>query len=379
MTARPSFRPYRPGDREACLALFDANTPEFFAPNERAAYIEFLDGGPAYYRVCLAQDQIAGAFGLNLTAPGLGSLKWILVQPRAHGRGIGSAMMRQALDLAREAGVKTIEIGTSHKSAPFFARHGAERVRETPEGWGPGMHRVDMELRVVEGGAARKVYWEDPYLARLETRIMSIDGASVTVERTILYPFSGGQERDHGRLGGREVLDARLDGREIVYTLENTEGLSVGDLVPMEIDWERRYALMRLHLAAELVLEAACRLLPSIEKIGAHIARDKARIDFLWPESLGSQLPGIRETVSRLVAEDREILSAFSDEVGERRYWEVKGFARVACGGTHLKRTGEIGAIRLRRDNIGRGKERIEIYLEEAPEKGKGGSSTLHG
>ncbi len=66
-----------------------------------------------------------------------------------------------------------------------------------------------------------------------------------------------------------------------------------------------------------------------------------------------------------MIAEDREIVSAYSDEEAEQRYWEVPGFARVACGGTHLKRTGEVGAITLKRDNIGRGKERIEIYLNE--------------
>lgn len=64
-----------------------------------------------------------------------------------------------------------------------------------------------------------------------------------------------------------------------------------------------------------------------------------------------------------IVREDREIVSAYEDLAEERRYWEVPGFARVPCGGTHPKRTGEVGTIELRRRNIGRGKERIEITL----------------
>ncbi len=211
----------------------------------------------------------------------------------------------------------------------------------------------------------RKVFWEDPYLSQLETVITSIDNHQVTVDRTILYPFSGGQERDHGTLGDRTVVDARKVGREIIYTLDNVEGLSVGDVLVMKIDWERRYALMRLHFAAELVLETARRAFPSIEKIDAHISQDKARVDFLWKESLNPHLPGVQEKVNQLIAEGREIISAYSDEETEQRYWEVSGFARVACGGTHLKRTSEVGAITLKRDNIGRGKERIEIYLKE--------------
>ena len=209
----------------------------------------------------------------------------------------------------------------------------------------------------------RKLFWEDPYCSQIDTTITSIDGNNVTVDKTILYPFSGGQERDHGTIADREVLEVHKRGKELVYALGNTEGLSVGDTVVMKIDWERRYALMRLHFAAELVLETVYRTFPSIEKIGAHIARDKARVDFLWAESLSPHLPLIQENVNRLTQEDHEIVSAFSDVENEQRYWEVPGFARVACGGTHLKRTREVGAIKLKRDNIGKGKERIDIYL----------------
>ena len=65
----------------------------------------------------------------------------------------------------------------------------------------------------------------------------------------------------------------------------------------------------------------------------------------------------------RLVAADHAIISAFSDEANERRYWEIPDFSRVPCGGTHLRRTGEIGEIALKRKNIGKGKERIEVYV----------------
>ena len=120
---------------------------------------------------------------------------------------------------------------------------------------------------------------------------------------------------------------------------------------------------MRLHFAAELVLELAYRKLEPITKIGAHIAEDKARIDFAWDENIAAHFPDLEREANAVVAADHAIVSAFSDEAAERRYWQIPGFARVPCGGTHLRRSGEVGTIALKRKNIGKGKERIEITV----------------
>jgi len=210
----------------------------------------------------------------------------------------------------------------------------------------------------------RKVFWPEPYRVELETRIGSVNGNHVTVEETIFFAFSGGQESDRGAIGDRRVLEARKEESEIIYTLEDDHGLSPGAPVTIKIDWERRYRLMRLHFAAELVLELVYRRLNPIEKIGAHIAEDKARIDFQYDRNIASILPEILDQAHLVVRADQPIVSAFSDEEKELRHWEIEGFSRVPCGGTHLKRTGEVGELELKRKNIGKGKERIEIYLK---------------
>ena len=211
----------------------------------------------------------------------------------------------------------------------------------------------------------KKIFWEDPYLTQFETRITSVRGNDVTVDQTIFYAFSGGQEGDHGTIGNTPVLEARKEGKEIVYTLEKGHGFKPGEQVRMKIDWERRYKLMRLHFAAEIVLELVYQNLGSIKKVGAHIAQDKARIDFEWSENISKVLPVIQKKVLGMIEANQEIISAFSDEETEERYWEIRGFARVPCGGTHLRRTGEIGEIELKRRNPGKGKERIEITVSE--------------
>jgi alanyl-tRNA synthetase len=209
----------------------------------------------------------------------------------------------------------------------------------------------------------RKLFWEDPYRTTLTTTITDICANDVKVADTILYAFSGGQESDTGTIDDRTVLKAQKTGKDIIYTLPTTAALTIGAPVKMRLDWERRYALMRLHFAAEIILELARRHFQDLEKIGAHIAQDKARIDFLLPVSIAPYLPALRVQAQELVDADVAIISAFSDETNERRYWHIEGFARVDCGGTHLKRTGEVGSIELKRKNVGKGKERIEIYV----------------
>jgi Ser-tRNA(Ala) deacylase AlaX len=216
-----------------------------------------------------------------------------------------------------------------------------------------------------DGRMVAKLFWQDPYRTSLDTRIAAIEGEWVRLEETIFYAFSGGQESDQGTIGGHKVLEARKDGHDILYRLEPGHGLRPGDSVTVGIDGTRRLRLMRLHLAAEIILELAYQNLPGIQKIGAHIAEDKARIDFEWPANISTLFPMMQEKAGALIAADHAIVSAFSDEANQRRYWEIEGFARVPCGGTHLKRTGEIGTIALKRVNIGKGKERIEIRLSD--------------
>lgn len=209
----------------------------------------------------------------------------------------------------------------------------------------------------------RKIFWQDPYLTELETCVASVNGNQITVNETIFYAFSGGQESDHGTISGFSVLGARKDGKEIFYTLEPSHCMQVGDPVKITIDWKRRYQLMRLHFAAEIVLELVCQRFPDVVKVGAHIAQDKSRIDFEWSQNISPFIPALQEAAQQIIDSDQAIISAFSDEVMERRYWKIQEFSQVPCGGTHLKRTGEVGTIRLKRVNPGKGKERIEIYV----------------
>jgi len=195
--------------------------------------------------------------------------------------------------------------------------------------------------------------------------VESVNGDVVTVDRTVAFAFSGGQASDEGTIAGLPIIEARTRGLDIEYVLPAGHGLRPGRSVEVTIDGATRYRLMRLHFAAELVLELMTQAHPDATKIGANITKDKARVDFAWQDNIAETFPLLEAEVERLVLEDRPIKSAFSDLARQSRYWEIAGFARVPCGGTHPRSTGEVGRIVLKRVNPGRGKERIEIYLAD--------------
>ena len=136
-----SFTAYTADNKDACMTLFDENCPQYFAPNERGDYQNFLEQLPSGYEVCLTSDEVIAVFGLINN-----SLNWILISPRATGQGLGSSIMNRVIQLARSNHLTTIEIAASHMSKGFFAKHGAKAIAEELNGWGPGMHRVDMRL-----------------------------------------------------------------------------------------------------------------------------------------------------------------------------------------------------------------------------------------
>jgi len=128
--------------------LFDANCPEYFSPGERSDYESFLEADSTAYELCIVGGRVAGAFGLMGDDPTQRSLNWILLSPTSQGRGIGAAIMERIILKAKAAMVDIVSIDASQKSAPFFEKFGAVEINRTENGWGPGLHRVDMTLQV---------------------------------------------------------------------------------------------------------------------------------------------------------------------------------------------------------------------------------------
>lgn len=147
MTQTIDFKPYQSEDFSACMALFDDNCPSHFAPNEKADYQAYLEQLPEDYYIAYQGKKPLAAFGflLNHTSK-RGQITWIMVAKSTQGTGIGRQMMDKSRQLGLAADMEIVDIAASHLSAPFFARFGAKALNHIADGWGPGMHRIDMEL-----------------------------------------------------------------------------------------------------------------------------------------------------------------------------------------------------------------------------------------
>ncbi len=207
-----------------------------------------------------------------------------------------------------------------------------------------------------------KVFWQDPYLKELSTEAVFVDGNKVIPKETIIFSFSGGQESDDAFVNGIKVVNSHYENDVIVYELEEPLNLDENRSLVLKIDWDKRYSIMKLHSAAHIVYYFAKELLNFDTMIGSNVTSKKARLDFVYPESVSSKIPEIQENVNEFISQNHEILMKADEKDVNIRHWVCNDWDML-CGGTHVKSTSEIGPVKLKRVNIGKGKERIEITL----------------
>lgn len=213
----------------------------------------------------------------------------------------------------------------------------------------------------------KKLFWTDPYATECNAEVTSIAGNVIKIDQTLFFAFSGGQESDKGTIGGIEVANAIKEGDkeniiDIAYELSEPPTFKVGDTVTIQINKERRYNLMKLHSAVHLLYYILEKEIGKFTTIGSHIAEQKARLDLLWQTPISPLLPSLQGKLNTLIAGSHSIQRETDSNNPDMWWWICNGW-RMPCGGTHVKTTNEIGSVNLKRVNIGRGKERIEIIL----------------
>ncbi|MFA4668218.1 alanyl-tRNA editing protein [Pyrococcus kukulkanii] len=212
----------------------------------------------------------------------------------------------------------------------------------------------------------RKLYYENAYLKEAKAKVLEIKDNALLLDQTIFYPTGGGQPHDRGTISGVEVLDVYKDEEgNVWHVVKEPEKFKVGDEVELKIDWDYRYKLMRIHSALHLLEHVLNEVLGygKWELVGSGMSAEKGRYDIAYPENINKYKEKIIELFNKYVDEGGEMKIWWE---GETRYTQIRDFEVIPCGGTHVKDIKEIGHIeKLKRSSIGRGKQRIEIWLED--------------
>ena len=145
------LRPYQPADRDACLAIFDSNSPRFFAPAERQQIETFLDRPDCPYLVMELDGAIVACGGYALDAEQtVASLVWGMVRADSQKLGLGRFLLLFRLrEIGRLGGVQMVRLDTSQHSAAFFEKQGFKVVGVVPDGYAPGLDRVEMVKKLI--------------------------------------------------------------------------------------------------------------------------------------------------------------------------------------------------------------------------------------
>jgi N-acetylglutamate synthase-like GNAT family acetyltransferase len=139
------FREYVPTDLEACLAIFDSNTPKYFAPAERTDFISHFAEEQIYF-VLEQQGYVVACGGLEEVRSGVWVLTYGMVRQDLHGQGLGTRLLEERLDWLRGRGAEELHLDTTQHSRGFFARFGFVERGFVANGYGQGLDRFDMVL-----------------------------------------------------------------------------------------------------------------------------------------------------------------------------------------------------------------------------------------
>jgi misacylated tRNA(Ala) deacylase len=233
-----------------------------------------------------------------------------------------------------------------------------------------------------------KVFYQDSYQKTLSSQVVEVVDDGVILAATIFYPLGGGQPGDTGRLtiNGRDyrVIDTRFaqDRNNIIHLIEDDDlsAIQAGDAVDMEIDWQRRHRLMRMHTSMHLV----CSLI-SAQATGGAVGETESRLDFdLQDEVVDKEK--LTADLNALVAKSIPVtIGVITDEELDQNPGLVRtmsvqpprghGTVRTItiadtdyqpCGGTHVANTAEIGELLVTGlKNKGRQNKRISLALVE--------------
>ena len=240
--------------------------------------------------------------------------------------------------------------------------------------------------------ATRRLYYDDAFEKEFTARVVYCEvrppdlnsGITGTVwglilDRTAFYPTSGGQPNDLGKIGDANVLDVRDEGDEILHIVDRRPE---DPDVSCCINWPRRFDHMQQHTGQHL-LSAMFQERFGLPTVSFHLGEEVCTIDLRGPEPTPEVLEGAERAANQIVFEDRPVTVRYGtaeqlSQLGVRKEVERSGILRAIeiesadlqpCGGTHVKSTGQIGMVLVRRCAKIRQDWRVEFVCGGRAEK----------
>ena len=204
-----------------------------------------------------------------------------------------------------------------------------------------------------------RLYYSDAYLKTFDAAVVARadDGRRLYLDRTAFYPTSGGQPFDTGRLGAATVLDVIDEGDRIAHLVDAPVA---GDRLEGAIDWARRFDHMQQHTGQHL-LSAVVADRFGLATVSVHFGRESSTLDLDAGTLDHAAIVEVEAAANTAVTENRPVIVSFEEAAaaaglrkapgreGTLRIVTIEGVDRSACGGTHVRATGEIGAIVIRK------------------------------
>jgi alanyl-tRNA synthetase len=216
-----------------------------------------------------------------------------------------------------------------------------------------------------------RLYYTDSYLREFHARVLdrSDNGTTVYLDRTAFYPTSGGQPHDLGSIAGASVVDVLDEGERIAHRTASPVDSAEADC---RVDWTRRFDHMQQHSGQHL-LSAVFIEQFGIETCSFHLGEEISTLDLEAPAIDMEKVVAAERRANEAVWENRPIGVTYEDSAvaadlrkptgraGTIRIVSIQGLDRIACGGTHVRLTGEIGTILIRRLEKIRNNVRVEF------------------
>ena len=238
----------------------------------------------------------------------------------------------------------------------------------------------------------RRLYYDDAYEKEFEARVIHCEvlppdvksGITGTVwglilDRTAFYPTSGGQPHDLGKIGDANVLDVRDEGEEIIHLVDRKPA---DPDVNGCINWPRRFDHMQQHTGQHL-LSAMFQERFGLPTVSFHLGSEICTIDLRGPQPTEAMLEGAERAANQVAFEDRPVNVRYGTadqllQLGVRKEVDREGILRAIeieaadlqpCGGTHVKSTGQIGVVLVRRSSKVRQDWRVEFVCGRRAER----------